>query len=517
MATKEVIFLLALFALIFVHVSYGQEDPIDDPPDNDPIEDPAPTAPKPPTRDDFPKDFIFGTTSSAYQFEGAARDHGKGDSIWDVFTANHSDKVKDGSNGDIAEDFYHRYPEDLPIMQYLGFNAFRFSISWPRILPSEIIYNFYTPYLVQMMDDFREYAELCFSLFGDRVKKWITINEPWSYSTLGYAQGIFPPNRCSKGANKGLNRQFTFRPGRFASYADNVECPNGGNSGTEPYNVSHNLLLSHAAAVKVYREKYQKIQNGQIGISLCTQWYKPRNKTYYKDQWAKDRAIAWMYGWYMAPLTFGRYPRTMVKRVGDRLPKFNKEQKAMVKGSADFIGLNYYTASYVAHTACIEDNTYMNDPCAFVSNVSATGEAIGNKTYLDWLYVYPNGINDILRYGQRMYNNPPIYITENGVDRQNQGLDPNDLLRKEYHENHLAFIPKVIEQGVNVKGYFVWSYMDNFEWLDGYTVNFGLIYVDHQNNTLNRACKDSAKWFKNFLGSKQPLDFNTTYVNCDMN
>ncbi|KAM7476674.1 hypothetical protein LguiB_023917 [Lonicera macranthoides] len=111
MATKEVIFLLALFALIFVHVSYGQEDPIDDPPDNDPIEDPAPTAPKPPTRDDFPKDFIFGTTSSAYQFEGAARDHGKGDSIWDVFTANHSDKVKDGSNGDIAEDFYHRYPD----------------------------------------------------------------------------------------------------------------------------------------------------------------------------------------------------------------------------------------------------------------------------------------------------------------------------------------------------------------------------------------------------------------------
>ncbi|KAM7476676.1 hypothetical protein LguiB_023919 [Lonicera macranthoides] len=171
----------------------------------------------------------------------------------------------------------------------------------------------------------QNFASPCLD-FGDRVKKWITINEPWSYSTLGYAQGIFLPNRCSKGANKGLNRQFTFRPGRFASFADNVECPNGGNSGTEPYNVSHNLLLSHAAAVKVYREKY------------------------------------------MAPLTFGRYPITMIKRVGDRLPKFTKEQKAMVKGSADFIGLNYYTASYVAHTACIEDDTYMNDPCAFVSN-----------------------------------------------------------------------------------------------------------------------------------------------------
>lgn len=106
-------------------------------------------------------------------------------------------------------------------------------------------------------DDFREYAELCFFLFGDRVKNWITINEPWSYSTMGYALGIFPPNRCSKSANRGLNARYTFRPGRFASYADDVECPNGGNSSTEPYIVSHNLLLSHAEAVKVYREKYQ--------------------------------------------------------------------------------------------------------------------------------------------------------------------------------------------------------------------------------------------------------------------
>ncbi|KAM7476680.1 hypothetical protein LguiB_023923 [Lonicera macranthoides] len=507
------------------------------------------------TRDDFPKDFIFGTSSAAYQFEGAAREDGKRESIWDVFTANHKDKIKDGSNGDIAEDFYHRYPEDLRIMQYLGFNAFRFSISWPRILPygtisgginsvgvafynrliDTMIKNGQEPFATifhwdlpqalekqymgflngSIVDDFREYADLCFSLFGDRVKNWITINEPWTYSTLGYNQGIFPPNRCTKGTRLRFDRPRGFTPGRFTT-TEQEDCREG-NSGTEPYIVSHNLLLSHAAAVKVYREKYQKTQKGQIGISLCTQWFKPRNPKNYRDQWAKDRAIAWMYGWFMAPLSFGHYPRTMVERLGERLPDFTDEQSEMLKGSADFIGLNYYTAKYVAATRCIDDSTYTNDPCAYLSSESAAGEAIGNKTYLEWLYVYPEGIKDILRYGQRMYNNPVIYITENGVDRENQGHDPDDLLRRDYHKNHLAWLPKVIEKGINVKGYFVWSYMDNFEWCDGYTVNFGLIYVDHQNNTLIRACKNSAKWFKNFLGSKQPLNFNTTYFNCGVN
>ncbi|KAM7476679.1 hypothetical protein LguiB_023922 [Lonicera macranthoides] len=556
MGAKEIILLLALFALILVHVSHGQEELNDPDPSEDPLEDIAIS------RDDFPKDFIFGTSSAAYQFEGAAYEDGKGNSTWDVFTATYPDRIKDNSSGAIAADFYHRYEEDLPVMNYLGFNAFRFSISWPRIVPNGTIHgkidgmmtagvnhdgvNYYNKLINEsikngqepfvtifhwdlpqaledeylgflnetIVDDFSRYAELCFQLFGDRVKNWVTINEPWSYSTMGYAQGLFPPNRCTPGLK--INPALGFSPGRFASYAEQAECK-AGNSGTEPYIVSHHLLLSHATAVDVYRKNYQKSQKGQIGISLCTQWYKPRNTSYPQDQYAKDRAIAFMYGWFMEPLVNGTYPEQMIKHVGNRLPTFSTNQSKLVKGSADFIGLNYYTAQYVADMACFEqlEKSYMTDPCVFLSNVSSTGEPIGKKTYLDWLYIYPDGIRDILNYGNRTYNNPPIYITENGVARHNLGDRPHDLIRKRYHKHHMALIPKLIKEGVNVKGYFIWSYMDNFDWLAGYTVNYGLIYVDQKNNTLNRSCKDSALWYKDFLGSNKSLDFNTTYTNCE--
>ncbi|KAM7473713.1 hypothetical protein LguiB_020956 [Lonicera macranthoides] len=372
---------------MFVHIS-NELDP-ENPPDDDPSDqDPLSNDPRymSVTRDDFPKDFIFGTSSAAYQFEGAARE---------------DDKIKDGSNGDIAEDFYHRYPEDLRIMQYLGFNAFRFSISWPRILPCQepfaTIFQWDLPQALEkqymgflngsIVDDFREYADLCFSLFGDRVKNWITINEPWRYN-----QGIFPPNRCTKGTRLRFDRPRGFTPGRFTT-AEQEDCREG-NSGTEPYIVSHNLILSHAAAVKVYREKYQGGPKASLAPYIC--------------HWIR----------FMAPLSFGHYPRTMVERLGERLPDFTDEQSEMLKGSADFIGLNYYTAKCVAATRCIDDSTYTNDPCAYLSSESAAGEAIGNKTYLEWLYVYPEGIKDILRYGQRMYNNPVIYITENGGERR---------------------------------------------------------------------------------------------------
>ncbi|KAM7468882.1 hypothetical protein LguiA_007065 [Lonicera macranthoides] len=228
-----------------------------------------------------------------------------------------------------------------------------------------------------IVDDFHNYAELCFQLFGDRVKNWITINEPWSYSTMGYAQGLFPPNRC--GPDGQINPALGFSPGRFASYAAQAKCTTG-NSGTEPYNVSHNLLLSHAAAVDVCRKTYQvsistikgeyigglKSQKGQIGISLCTQWFKPRNTSHPKDQYAKDQAIAFMYGWFMEPLASGTYTEQTIKHVGNRLPTFTTNQSELVKGSADFIGLNYYTAQYVADMTCVDNKTYMTDPCAFI-------------------------------------------------------------------------------------------------------------------------------------------------------
>ncbi|KAK1589462.1 hypothetical protein Q3G72_034348 [Acer saccharum] len=201
-------------------------------------------------RSSFPTEFVFGTASSSYQYEGAAKEGGRGPSIWDTFTHNSSDRISDRSNGDIAVDFYHRYKEDVQIMKDMNLNAFRFSISWSRLLPrlqpfvtlfhwdlpqalEDEYGGFLSPHIV---DDFRDFTKVCYKEFGDRVKYWITINEPWTYSSGGYDLGTLAPGRCSKWVNAACQ---------------------AGNSSTEPYLVSHHMLLSHAAAVKLYKQKYQ--------------------------------------------------------------------------------------------------------------------------------------------------------------------------------------------------------------------------------------------------------------------
>ncbi|KAK2978492.1 hypothetical protein RJ640_003246 [Escallonia rubra] len=220
---------------------------------------------RPLNRHDFPSDFIFGAASSAYQYEGAWNVSDKGQSIWDTFTTKYPERINGSSNGRVAEDTYHLYK--LLRLHLLSKSMNR--------------------------NHFRDYADLCFAMFGDRVKHWITVNEPWSYSVFGYAYGSFPPNRCSRGAN---SEAAGFSVGRFARFAPNQECE-AGDSGVEPYNISHNLLLSHAAAVQLYRQKYQAAQKGHIGISLNTEWMVPYNETSKKDQAAADRALAFMYGW----------------------------------------------------------------------------------------------------------------------------------------------------------------------------------------------------------------------------
>ncbi|KAI4331929.1 hypothetical protein L6164_016875 [Bauhinia variegata] len=178
-------------------------------------------------------------------------------------------------------------------------------------------------------DDFRDYAEICFKEFGDRVKHWITLNEPWTVSRNGYATGGMAPGRCSAWQN--------------------LNCT-GGDSATEPYIVAHNQLLAHAAAVDVYRTKYQVSQKGSIGIALLCHWMVPFSDTKL-DQDAAERAVDFMLGWFMDPLTTGEYPRTMKSLVRNRLPKFSEEQSRLLKGSFDFLGLNYYTSNYAANAA----------------------------------------------------------------------------------------------------------------------------------------------------------------------
>ncbi|MED6143241.1 Beta-glucosidase 12, variant 2 [Stylosanthes scabra] len=338
-------------------------------------------------RTSFPPGFIFGTSSSAYQYEGAADEGGRTPSIWDTYTHNYPEKITDRSNGDIAIDEYHRYKEDVEIMKDLNMDAYRFSISWSRILPkgklsggvnregikyynnlinellakdiqlSVTIFHWDIPQVLEdkyggflspkIVDDFRDYAEVCFREFGDRVKHWITLNEPWSVAVHGYEDGMYAPGRCS--AWKNLN------------------CT-GGDSATEPYIVFHYLLLAHAAAVNIYKTKYQAVQKGKIGIAINVHWIWPLYDTK-SDHLAAQRALDFMLGWYMDPLTRGDYPVIMRSLVGNRLPKFSPHDSRLVRGSFDFIGLNYYTFNYATDAPQLSDArpSYLTDPLVLLS------------------------------------------------------------------------------------------------------------------------------------------------------
>ncbi|XP_051136155.1 beta-glucosidase 13-like [Andrographis paniculata] len=473
-------------------------------------------------RGNFPPGFIFGAASSAYQFEGAFDENGKGASMWDNFTHEHPDKILDHSNGDVAVDSYHRYKEDVKIARDLGLNAYRISISWPRILPggkidegvnqdginyyncliNELLANGIEPFVTlvhldvpqalqdayggflssQIVADFLGYADLLFDLYGDRVKYWITTNEPWTLSAYGYAYGMFAPGRCSDW--QGLH------------------CT-GGDSATEPYFVSHNQLLAHSAAVNLYRKKYQAWQEGKIGITLSSYWFEPYDETE-ENRKAKDRALDFMLGWFMEPLTRGDYPESMRSRVrGGRLPVFTPKERQMVKGSFDFIGLNYYGGIYAYNKPNSSSFSYATDAEIDITASRRNGKPIGRQgRNASRIYIYPKGLRQLLVHMKKEYDNPVIYITENGLDEAaDDSMEVSeaikDEMRKDYIRDHLCCLLEAIE---NVKGYFVWSLMDNFEWSAGFSVRFGLNYVDFKAD-LSRYPKHSALWFHNFLNT----------------
>ncbi|XP_038725312.1 beta-glucosidase 12-like isoform X2 [Tripterygium wilfordii] len=411
-------------------------------------------------------------------------------------------------------------------MKEMGLDAYRFSISWSRIFPNgkrsggvnkegiqyynslinELLAHGLQPFVTlfhgdlpqaleeeyggflspRIVEHFRDYVETCFKHFGDRVKHWITQSEPWSYSGGGYATGMYPPLRCSAWQQ--------------------MNCT-GGDTATEPYLVAHNMLLAHAAAVSLYRQRYQAPQKGVIGITLVSKWMVPNSNATH-DKRAALRALDFMFGWFMDPIANGDYPHTMRSIVGDRLPQFTPEQSKMLKGSYDFVGLNYYTANYAAYmnNSSAVNASYLTDSQANLSTVR-NGIPIGSQAASDWLFVYPRGIRDLLLYIKKKYNNPLIYITENGVDEFNNATLSieealNDEMRIHYHSRHLSFLRKaVVEDGANVKGYFAWSLLDTYEWNSGYTVRFGINYVDY-NDGFKRYPKKSAHWFKNFLKNR---------------
>ncbi|ESW22409.1 hypothetical protein PHAVU_005G151600, partial [Phaseolus vulgaris] len=413
-------------------------------------------------RSSFPTSFVFGTASASYQYEGAANEGGRKPSVWDEYTHKHPERINNRSNGDVAVDQYNRYKDDIQIMKDMNLDAYRFSISWSRILPNgkrsgginqeginyynnlidNLLANGLQPYvtlfhwdLPQVLEeeykgflsprvagDFRDYAEVCFEKFGDRVKHWITLNEPWSYSNNGYAVGSFVPGRCSK-------------------WVDST-CL-GGDSGTEPYIVTHNLLLSHAAAVDVYKKKFKNTQKGIIGITLISHWFEPFSNSQ-ADKDASKRALDFMFGWYMEPLRSGKYPQSMISLVGKRLPKFSNEESKLLAGSFDFLGLNYYTTYYAANASQNYKPSYTTD--ANVKQLTArNGVSIGPRYGADWLYIYPKGIRELLLYTKITYNSPFIYITENGMgDFNDPTLSVNEMLqdtyRIDYFYRHLYYL-----------------------------------------------------------------------------
>ncbi|XP_077254150.1 beta-glucosidase 12-like isoform X2 [Tasmannia lanceolata] len=481
----------------------------------------------------FPKGFIFGAATSAYQIEGGVEY--KGQSIWDNFTHKYPAA---GSNGDIALDSYHRYKEDVDVLKMLGMDAYRFSIAWTRILPhgnlrggvskeginyynsliDEIISNCMKPVVTifhfdspqdledeydgflnkKIVDDFYDFANICFNEFGDRVKHWITLNEPNIFSDMGYALGLCAPGRCSK-----------FEAGNCTV----------GDSATELYLVVHHLLLAHAATVKLYRKRYQGCQKGIIGMVIDVTWMLPYSNSP-ADIDAAQRSLDFTYGWLMDPISFGEYPASMRAMVRHRLRKFTKEESDLLRGSYDFIGLNYYTTNYPAD---IPESVKVNISYTTDSRANLTGTRngflIGPQAASSWLYIYPRGIYDLLTYTKEKYNNPVIYITENGVDElRNDSLplfeDLNDNMRIESYCQHIKYVHQAIGEGVDVRGYFAWALVDDFEWNTGYTVRFGLAFVDY-NNDLKRIPKESAYWFSQLLekdGHKQIV--NAPRVGC---
>ena len=435
----------------------------------------------------FPDGFLFGAATAAYQIEGSPLADGAGPSIWHRFSHTPG-RTKNGDTGDLACDHYRRYPDDVAVMRELGLRSYRFSVSWSRILPegtggvNENGLDFYRRLVDELLaagiqpmitlyhwdlpaalDDrggwlnrdvswwFADYANVLFRALDDRVPMWVTLNEPWVVSDGGYLNGVLAPG-----------------------HRNHFEAPIA----------SHNLLRAHAAAVEAYRA----CGKNQIGLVVNLEPKSPASDSE-EDAAAVVRADAYMNRYYLDPLFFGSYPAVLREMFGEAWPDIPVWDFDALRQPFDFLGINYYKRGITKH-----------DPSVPIERATRVHNPRGTHTELGW-EVYAPGLTDILTWVTERYGRMPLYVTENGAAFYDPPVAEHgridDPLRVDYYRAHLRAVLDAIDCGADVRGYFAWSLLDNYEWSEGYSKRFGLVHVDYA--TQQRTIKASGKFYADVI------------------
>lgn len=441
----------------------------------------------------FPKDFLWGAATSSYQIEGSDLIDGRGECIWHRFSHTPGNVFED-HHGDVACDHYHKYQEDVDLMKHLGLHGYRFSTAWARVLPQGIgavneqgldfydrlidsllavnIQPFITLYhwdLPQALQDkggwenpaspdwFGEYTDVMTKRFGDRVKSWTTFNEPWVVAFVGNLQGRHAPGKTDM---------------RIA------------------LQVAHQVLLAHGKAVPIIREN---VVDAKVGIVLDQYDVQPASDSE-ADRHATQLMHEYRNLWFLDPVFKGYYPAQALNALAGDMDGIDPDEIKGAQVDIDFLGVNYYTRNIIAAE---ENNPPLNSKQVIVPDVE--------HTRMEW-EVYPDGLYNCLMLIQKEYDPKAIYVTENGAafaDEPPVNGVVEDPRRVAYLQGHFNSASRAIQDGVALKGYFVWSFMDNFEWGHGYDKRFGIIYVDFE--TLERTPKQSALYLKDVIaGKKEP-------------
>jgi beta-glucosidase len=452
----------------------------------------------------FPDEFLWGAATSAYQIEGATREDGRGPSVWDVFAATPG-STHNGDTGEVADDHYHRLEQDVALLAELGLNAYRFSIAWPRILPQgtgasnaaglafydrlvdcllergitpvATLYHWDLPLALFERGGWRsrdtayafaDYAEIVARRLGDRVQWWITHNEPWCSAYLGYVTGQHAP---------GIH--------------DDAQAA---------VDVSHHLLLSHGLAVPRIRAAATGPVRVGIALNLFPIFAADASR---ETVQAVERANAFHNRWFLDPLFRGDYPQGLFADLGAAPPPIQAGDLQIIGTQTDFLGVNYYNRHIIRanhHEAGNGANGQANGRTSYEYATAPSGATI---TTMGW-EVYPHGISLVLEDLTRTYRPNAILITENGASFDDQwngdGL-VSDPQRVAFLREHLAEVDAALAHGVPVAGYFVWTLLDNFEWDQGYSKRFGVVYVDYR--TQRRIIKDSGRWYAGFIAAQR--------------